>query len=105
MKRPRLNRTENNKEDTAEECAQIPNFSEISQGFGSYEHLKFRPICRLKYRLWRHNHVIVVTSQIFCYYCIEYIKLDTCAKFHDHRSNNHKVMMPMTDSSKKAHVK
>ena len=24
---------------------------------------------------------------------MEYIKLDTCAKFHDHRSNNNKVMM------------
>ena len=32
-------------------------------------------------------------SVIFCYYCIEYIKLDTCAKFHDHRGNNNKVMM------------
>ena len=30
------------------------------RGFGSYEHLKFRPTCRLKYRLWRHNVVIVV---------------------------------------------
>ena len=63
------------------------------KGFESYEHLKFRPTCQLKYRLWRHNDVIVVTSQIFCYHCVEYIKLDTCAKFYDHRSNNNKVMM------------
>ena len=34
------------------------------RGFGSYEHLKFRPTRRLKYRLRRHNDVIVVTSQI-----------------------------------------
>ena len=82
-----------------------------SRGIGSYKHLKFRSMRRLKYRLWRHNDIIVVTSQIFCYHCVEYIKLDTCAKFYDHRSNNHKVMIggphgpPMTDGSKKAHVK
>ena len=42
---------------------------------------------------------------------IEYIKLDTCAKFHDHWSNNKVIMgalMPppprKTDSSEKAHV-
>ena len=48
---------------------------------------------------------------IFGYHCVECIKLDTCAKFHDHRSNNNKVIMgggpscsppPMTDGSKKA---
>ena len=33
--------------------------------FGSYEHLKVRPIHRLKYRLWCHNYVIVVISQTF----------------------------------------
>ena len=33
--------------------------------FGRYEHLKFRPIRQIKYRLWRHNYVIVVTSQTF----------------------------------------
>ena len=48
----------------------------------------------------------------FCYHCVEYIKLDTCAKFYDH---NNKVMMgdphapppptTITDGSKKAHVK
>ena len=49
---------------------------------------------------------------IFCYCCLEYIKLDTCAKFHDHpRNNSNKVIMaphsplppppPMTDDSKK----
>ena len=63
------------------------------KGFGSYEHLKFRPICGLKCRLWRHNYVIVVTWQIFCYPSVEYIKLDTCVKFPDHRSNNNQVMM------------
>ena len=35
------------------------------KGFGTYEHLKFRPKHRLKYRLWRHNYVIVVMSQNF----------------------------------------
>ena len=74
----------------------IPLKYQISEksirGFGSYEHLKFRPMRRLKYRLWRHNDVTVVTSQIFCYNSVEYIKLDTCVKFHDHRSNNNKVM-------------
>ena len=30
---------------------QIPNFSKLSQGFGSYKHLKFRPKRQLKYRL------------------------------------------------------
>ena len=49
------------------------------RGFESYKHLNFRPMRRLKYRLWGHNHVIVVTSPIFCYHCVEYIKLDTCA--------------------------
>ena len=47
-------------------------------------------------------------SQAFCCHCVEYIKTDICAKFHDHRSNNNKVMMgacPITDGSKKAHVK
>ena len=36
-----------------------------SQGLRSYEHLKFRHTRLLKYRLWRHNDVIVVTSQTF----------------------------------------
>ena len=54
---------------------------------------ELRPTHQLNYRLWRHNYVIVVMSQIFCYHCVEYIKLDTCAKVHDHRSNNNKVMM------------
>ena len=60
--------------------------------FGSYEHLKFRPTHLLKYRLWRHNYLIVMTSQFFCYHCVEYIKLDTCVKFLDHRSNNKVIM-------------
>ena len=34
-----------------------------------------------------------MTSQTFCYYCVEFVKLDTCAKFHDHQSNNNKVMI------------
>ena len=29
----------------------------------------------------------------FCYSCVEYIKLDTFTKFHDHQSNNDKVMI------------
>ena len=47
---------------------------------------------RLKYRSWCHNYVIIVTSQIFCYQFVEYITLDTCVKFHDHRSNNKVIM-------------
>ena len=35
--------------------------------------------------------VIEVTSQIFCYHCVEYITFDTYAKFHDHRSNKKKL--------------
>ena len=27
------------------------SFSQISEGFGSYKHLKFRPVRQLKYRL------------------------------------------------------
>ena len=34
---------------------------EVGKGFGSYEHLKFRPSCWLKYRLLRHNYVTKVT--------------------------------------------
>ena len=40
----------------------------------------------------------------FWYHCLEYIKLDTCAKFDDHLSNNNNVISPlpqMTDDSKK----
>ena len=62
----------------------------------------------LKYILWRYNYVIVVTSQTFSYHCVEYINLDSCVKFHDHRNNNNKVMIrggmpppPITDGSKK----
>ena len=51
-----------------------------------------------KIQVMAHTYVIVATSQTFCYQCIEYIKLDTCAKFHDHQSDNYKVM---TDNSKK----
>ena len=44
-----------------------------------------------------------------CRICVEYIKLDTCAKFDDHQRNNNKVMIAgfgggvvglMTDRSK-----
>ena len=35
------------------------------RGFGRYEHPKFRPTHRLKYRLWRHNYVMVMMSQTF----------------------------------------
>ena len=59
----------------------------------------------------KHNYVIVVMSQAFCYHCVEYIKLHACAKFHDHWSNNNKVIMggggescsplPITDGPKK----
>ena len=57
-------------------------------------------MCQLKYRLWRHNYVIVVMSQNFCYHCVEHIKVHTFAKFHDHWSNNNKA-----EGSKNAHVK
>ena len=36
-----------------------------TKGFGSYEHLKFRYMCPLKYRLWCHNYLIIVMSQTF----------------------------------------
>ena len=48
----------------------------------------------------RHNDVTVVMSQFFGCHCVEYIKLDTCAKFHDHQSNNDKVMMVLSGSLK-----
>ena len=72
-------------------------------GFGSYEYLKFRPMYHLKYRLWRHNYVIVVTPQMFCYHCVEYVNFDICAKFHNHQSCNNKkwwggaLMLPPHD--------
>ena len=58
-------------------------------------------------------------KQFFCYHCVEYIKLDICGTFHDHRSNNNKVMiggkgggggwgdlmLPHNWRFKKAHVK
>ena len=50
----------------------------------------------------------MVTSPTFCYDCVEYIKLHTCANIHDHWSNNNKVMIGgggggggITDGSKK----
>ena len=53
-----------------------------------------------------------MTSQVFCYHCVEYIKLDTLPNgtFRDQRSNNNKVMMggphaPIAGRSKKAYVK
>ena len=74
----------------------MSNFSQISEGLGSYEHRKFRLTSQLKVQIIRHNYAKVVTSQIFCYRYVEYIKVDTCAKFHGHRSNNSKVMMGPT---------
>ena len=80
--------------------------------FENFKHLKLRPMCQLKYRLSHHNYVIVVRSQTFCRHCVEYIKVDNCVKFHDHWSNNNKVMMgalmplpPPPPLMKKAHVK
>ena len=35
------------------------------KGFGSYEHLKFRPMC--------HIYAIMVTSQTFYYHCVEFV--------------------------------
>ena len=70
--------------------------------FGSYEHLKFRPVHQLKYRLWCHNYVIVLTFTNFCYHFVEYIMLGICAKFYDHRSKHKIVKAPPTaDGSKK----
>ena len=52
-----------------------------------------------------------MTSQTFCCYSVEHIKLDTCAKLCDHQSNNNKVMMGgphdhfITDGSKKVYVR
>ena len=67
------------------------------KGFGSYEHLKFRPMC--------HIYAIMVTSQTFllplCRICVEYIKLDTCAKFDEGgRGGGWEVVWLMTDGSK-----
>ena len=39
--------------------------AKLVTGVESYEHLTFRPTHWLKYRLWRHNDVIVVTSHFF----------------------------------------
>ena len=68
--------------------------------------------CWLKYRLWCHNYVIVVTSQTFLTSMCRTRQAWYLCKFHDHQHNNNKFMMgghhappPMTDGSKKAHVK
>ena len=34
------------------------------------------------------QQVVVVTSQALCYLRVKCFKLDACAKFHDHQSNN-----------------
>ena len=48
-------------------------------------------------RLFNPTHQLEYSSSdvtIFCCHCVEYIKLHhTCAKFHDHWSNNNKVMI------------
>ena len=65
-----------------------------------------------KIQVIRLDNVIVVTSQFFCYHCIEHIELHTCTKFHDHWSNDNKSYdggasclppppPPKTDGSKK----
>ena len=54
----------------------MPNFSNISQGVLELRHLKSS-----------------VKGQVMMFHCVEYIKLDTCVIFHDHRINNSKVMM------------
>ena len=37
---------------------------------------------------------------MFCHHCVEYIKLDICAKFHDHLS---KVTKQLESSTRKLH--
>ena len=63
------------------------------KGFGSHKHLKFRPIHWLKYRLWRHNYVIVVTSETFL---LQLCRIDQAwylCQFSWSLGNNNKVMM------------
>ena len=81
------------------------------RGFGSYEHLKFRPTCQLKYRLWRHNDIIVMTSQIsllpLCrihqawHLCQISWSSEQLQQSYD--GGPSRPPPPMTDSSKKAH--
>ena len=73
---------------------QIPNFSQISEGA--------RELIQA-FEIWAYASakIQVMVSYLcnssdvtnFCYHCIEYIKFDTCAKFHDHWSNNEKAIM------------
>ena len=72
------------------------------KGFESYKHLKFKPMCQLKYNNGDVTNVLIPLCRI----CVEYIKLDTCAKFDDHQRNKNNVMIEgegvlMTDVSKK----
>ena len=57
----------------------------------------------------RNNGDVTYVLLPLCRICVEYIKLDTCAKFDDHQRNNNKAMIGggggggvlMTDVSKK----
>ena len=42
--------------------------------FANYEHLKFRPMHGLKYRLLGPNDVIAVSHKFSFYHCVEHIK-------------------------------
>ena len=58
----------------------------------------------------RNNGDVTNILLPLCRICVEYIKLDTCAKFDDHHRNNNNVMIGgggllMIDVSKKAQVK
>ena len=60
----------------------------------------------------RNNGDVTNVLLPLCRICVEYIKLDTCARFDDHQRNNNNVMIGgggggvlMTDVSKKAQVK
>ena len=46
--------------------------------------------------LSRYSYVIDVRSPIFCYRCVEHIKLHTCVKFHDHQRIDNEVKMGAT---------
>ena len=72
--------------------------------------LKFRLLsAKIQVMMSYCKYVIVMMSQTFLIpMCrIQYIKLYTSAKFHDHWSNKNKFMMgdimpPMTDGSRKS---
>ena len=41
----------------------------------------------------RNNRDVTNVLVPLCRICVEYIKLDTCAKFNDHQSNKNNVMI------------